>query len=172
MNAVVVYESMWGNTARLAQAIAKGLGDVPVLDVARTSANEVDGADLLVIGGPTHALSMSRLTTRTDAHRQGAGHGPSGRGIREFIRELPPVLHPRAATFDSRVGSMRHLPGSAARSAARELRRHHDAIVVDSMSFYVHDTSGPLEAGELARAVAWGEELGLLLEPAGDLASG
>jgi hypothetical protein len=63
------------------------------------------------------------------------------------------------ATFDTRVDTVRHLPGSAAKKAAKEVRRHHLGRVVASESFYVGDTQGPLLDGELARARAWGEEL-------------
>ena len=159
MKTVVVYESMWGNTAHLARAVAKGMGDVPLMDVAHTSATDLEGVGFIVLGGPTHAFSMSRLTTRGDAHRQGAHHGTAGRGIRELIHELPDPLSARVATFDSRVAKVRHLPGSAARAAAMQLRRQHAAQVVDVQNFYVEDMEGPLLPGELARALAWGAEL-------------
>lgn len=167
MKTVVVYESMWGNTAQIAEAIALGLGDVPLVDAARTSAADLVDVDLLVLGGPTHALTMSRLNTRGEARREGAAQGPLDRGIRELIAELPPHLHPRCASFDTRIAAMRFLPGSAAKAAARELRRRHGADVVATRSFYVEGLDGPLVPGELARAVAWGEQLATRVDAAG-----
>jgi hypothetical protein len=62
------------------------------------------------------------------------------------------------ATFDTRVAKVRHLPGSAAKSAARILRRR-GYPAVSSESFYVTDTTGPLLPGEIERAEAWGQML-------------
>lgn len=159
MNALVVYESMWGNTARVAEAVARGLGGVPVRDVEDVSAPDLQGLDLVVIGGPTHAFSMTRQGTREDAHRQGATHGNDTRGIRELLAELPSDLLIPIATFDTRVAKVKHLPGSAAKAAARDLQHHHHARVTARESFYVEDSPGPLLAGELERAEAWGADL-------------
>lgn len=169
MKAVVVYESMWGNTARVARAVAKGLGDVPLLDVASTSVTDLQAMDLIVIGGPTHAFSMSRVASRDDAHRQGAREGAADRGIRDLLWELPAPMSALVATFDTRVTTVRRLPGSAAKAAANDLRRHHAAQVLDVQSFYVEGVQGPLVPGELARASAWGAELAVR---AGDASRG
>lgn len=159
MKACVVYESFFGNTEQLARAVARGLGDVPVLEVGQTTVADLDQVDLIVLGGPTHAFSMTRPTTRRDAHRQGASAGDEDRGLRELIAELPPVVATPIATFDTRVAKAKRLPGSAAKAATRELRHHHHAAVVEQVSFYVEDTPGPLLDGELERATAWGQSL-------------
>lgn len=156
MKTLVVYESLFGNTEQLARAIAQGLGSVEVRDVAETTVEDLASADLLVLGGPTHAFSMTRETTRRDAHRQGAAQGADARGLRELIGELPAHLSSEVATFDTRVGKARHLPGSAARAATKDLRRHHGTKVLAQETFFVEDTPGPLLDGELDRAVAWG----------------
>lgn len=163
MKAVVVYESMWGNTEQVARAIAAGLVDTMAVDVVDVSDAPQDpaDADLLVLGGPTHAFSMSRPQTRTDAASQGAPDGSTGNGIREWIARLPDNARPiLSSTFDTRVTKVRHLPGSAAKKAARELRRHGYSQVLAPESFYVRDTQGPLDDGELARARAWATRLG------------
>jgi len=159
MKACVVYESLFGNTEQLARAVARGMGDVPVLEVGATTAVDLDDVDLLVLGGPTHAFSMTRPSTREEAHRQGALSGDDRRGLRELISELPRSMSTPVATFDTRVAKAKHLPGSAAKAATRNLRRHHDAEVRAQESFYVEDTPGPLLDGELDRAAAWGEHL-------------
>ena len=161
MKALVVFESMWGNTEQVARAVAEGLAgacEVDVLDVAAQVPSDLGGVDLLVVGGPTHAFSLSRPATRQDAVDRGAPGGHEGRGIREWIAELP-VGDVAVATFDTRVDKVRHLPGSAARKAAKEVRRHHLGRVVGSESFYVADTAGPLLDGELERARSWADGL-------------
>jgi hypothetical protein len=162
MRALVVFESMWGNTEEVAWAVARGLGqgaDVEVLDVSGPVPEDLTDVQLLVVGGPTHAFSMSRPSTRDDAVTKGAPAGHEGRGIREWLGSLPAAEHVQVATFDTRVGSMRRLPGSAAKGAARQVRRHHLGHLVDEESFYVGDMQGPLLEGELARAQEWGGEL-------------
>jgi flavorubredoxin len=159
MKALVVYESMWGNTRRVAEAVAAGLGDARVAEVADVTPAQLAGVELLVVGGPTHAFTMSRAATRQDARKQGAPSGDEHGGLREWIDGLPEELTTPVATFDTRATAVRHLPGSAAKAAERELERHHDGRVVDRRSFYVRGSDGPLADGELERAREWGEHL-------------
>ena len=165
MTALVVHESHWGNTRAVAQAIADGLNDsgggpVEVVDVASAPSPLPAGVDLVVLGGPTHAFSMSRPGTRHDAHERGAEPGHEGPGIREWLATLPTNNPSTAvATFDTRAEQVRRLPGSAARAAARFVSRHRLGRMVASESFYVQDSPGPLLDGELERARAWGRAL-------------
>ena len=159
MSICVVHESLFGNTAEVARAVARGLGDAQVRDVVSTTASDVEGFDLVVLGGPTHAFSMTRRSTREDARRQGASEGAVDRGLRELVVELPRDATTRFATFDTRVSKVRRLPGSAARAAAKELLHHHHTKVLDQESFYVADVAGPLLDGELDRAQEWGARL-------------
>ena len=74
MKAVVIYESMYGNTHLIADAIAEGLrthGDATVVPVGELDAQLLEHADLVVVGGPTHAHGMSRASTRQAADRGG-----------------------------------------------------------------------------------------------------
>jgi flavodoxin len=164
MKALVVFESLWGNTEQVARAIAAGLeesAEVEVVDVRDAPASPGD-ADLVVAGGPTHAFSMTRSSTREDAVKQGAPHGTGEPGLREWLAAQPRGGHHRIATFDTRVTKVQHLPGSAARSAARSARKHGYDVATDPESFYVTDLAGPLADGELDRATAWGRELAAL----------
>lgn len=159
MRTLVVHESMWGNSRAVATAIASGLtGEVTCTDVADAPAT-LEGVDLLVVGGPTHAFSMSRATTRRDAVAKGADSGHEAQGIREWLEHVPAGSGARIATFDTRVGSMRHLPGSAAKSAAKVVKHHHVGPVIAVESFYVADMAGPLLEGELDRAREWAGSL-------------
>jgi hypothetical protein len=160
MSALVVFESMWGNSRQVAEATAEGLGnDVPVISVAEAPIPLPSDLDTLVLGGPTHAFSMSRAATRQEAHAKGADEGDVTSGMREWLDALPRHDHLRVAAFDTRVASVRHLPGSAAKAAAREVRHRHLGQVIATQSFYVADTAGPLLDGELDRARAWGASL-------------
>ena len=163
MKALVVYESMWGNTKRVAEAVADGLSESMEVDlVAVDQAPTEPGAEigLIVAGGPTHAFSMSRATTRTDARNRGADEGSPQLGLREWLDKLPVGQHrQRIATFDTRVAKVRHLPGSAAKAAAKAARHHGFERAEHVESFYVDDMEGPLLDGELDRATAWAKQV-------------
>lgn len=159
MRAVVVVESSFGNTRSVADAVARGLGDAEVVDVRSADTRIGAGVDLLVVGGPTHAFGMSRPGTRADAVRQGASGSAEAPGIREWLSRLEAAPGVPVATFDTRVTKVRHLPGSAARAAAKVLRRRGFTQAAATESFYVDDTQGPLVGGELERAEAWGATL-------------
>ena len=157
--ALVVYESMFGNSEQVARAVAAGAGEVMSVDLREvtTAPTELGGYDVGVIGGPTHAFTMSRPSTRREAREQGAARGAVGTGLREWLAALPAHSHGGwFAAFDTRVGTVRHLPGSAARSAARAARRHGLQELVEPNSFLVEGVGGPLLDGELERAHAWG----------------
>ncbi|KRF36948.1 flavodoxin family protein [Nocardioides sp. Soil805] len=161
MSTLMVYESMWGNTRAVAEAVADRLGeDVTVVEVSDAPARLPAGLDLLVVGGPTHAFSMTRAKTRRSAVEQGADPAHVERGIREWLDEVEVTDLVDVATFDTRIGGpMQHLPGSAAKAAGRHVRHHHVGRLVASESCYVDEGQGPLSAGELGRAQAWGESL-------------
>ena len=92
------------------------------------------------------------------------GGDPERPGIREWLEGLGRThVGARLVTFDTRVAKVRHLPGSAAKSAARTARRHGLTLATSSESFYVDDVQGPLLSGELVRALAWGAGLGSVL---------
>lgn len=161
MVALVVYESVFGNTRVVAEAVAKGLGpQVELLEVDRAPDRIDADVDLLVVGGPTHAFGMTRASTRQDAAKQAGRLLVADRtGIREWLDLLPAVDRPvDAATFDTRVKRPR-VPGSAARAAQRRLRHLGFRIVRPATSFWVRGKEGPLHDGEQERAVAWGADL-------------
>jgi hypothetical protein len=167
MSALVVYESMFGNTQSIAKAIADGLSSRMCVEVVEVGdAPRVIGADveLLMVGGPTHAFGMSRPGTRQSAAQQ-AGHDlvSKGIGMREWLVNVRGESKSVAATaFDTRINKPR-VPGSAARAVQKRLSRLGFRIVAPAESFWVTGTPGPLLDGELERASRWGEKLGLIL---------
>ena len=168
MKAVVVYESIYGNTRQIAEAISVGLeslGEVKVLSVNHGDAGAADGADVLIVGGPTHmhglATSMSRKQAALAAEEEdlsvdpGASDGP---GLRKWLSERTGDGKP-AAAFDTRIDRSPVLTGAAARGIAKRLRRRGYEVIADPESFMVEDSEGPLAEGELDRARAWGASL-------------
>ena len=144
----------------MAEAVARGLGEeIEVVDVGQAPSELPDDVGLLVVGGPTHAFSMSRSSTRHDAAERGARSVHEAQGIREWLEQLQPSDHVEVATFDTRVAKVKRLPGSAAKAAGKEVRRHHLGRLIATQSFYVNDMEGPLLDGELDRAQEWGTQL-------------
>jgi hypothetical protein len=157
MRALVVYESMFGNTERIAEAIADGLGErfeVTLTEVGSAPDELPDDLALLVVGGPTHAFGLSRPGTRAEAAKQAGADGvrSGGRGLREWLGDLKPSPGLPAAAFDTHID--KRFPGSASGAVRRRLSSH-GYDVRDTQSFHVTDTAGPLVAGEESRARAW-----------------
>jgi len=180
MRTVIVYESMFGSTRRVAQSMAEGFGpgaDVRVVRVADAGPEVLEGADLLVVGGPTHFHGMSRPASRKRAPgyaakpesglalEPGADTGP---GVREWMAGLTPrPLH--AVAFDTRFDGLAPFTGRASKAIARRLRKLGMHMVSGPESFLVGKKGQPLP-GECDRARAFGARLATMLarlEPSG-----
>jgi flavodoxin len=180
MRVVVVYESMYGNTRQIADAIAKGFAsaaDVTIEQIGPAEHMRLDDVDLLVVGGPTHARGMSRQSTRKAAAEAALKPksnvtleaGTQGHGVREWL-ELMKQGKGKAAAFDTRIKGPAWIMGSAAKGIARGLTQKGFTLVSEPTSFFV-TKDNVLRPDERARATAWGEELAglLLLDPAATL---
>lgn len=174
MRAVVVYESMYGNTHRVADAIGAGLGtvcDVRVVPVPEATPGLLAGSDLVVVGGPTHAHGMTRAATRkaaVEAGRNPAGGlrvepGASGPGLREWFSSLG-SYRGKAAAFDTRLHGPATLTGQASKGVARLLRAHGFDMAAPPESFRVNRRDR-LDPDETARARAWGVTLAAGIAP-------
>jgi flavodoxin len=168
VQAVVVYESMYGNTHLIADAIARGLASactVKVVAVGEADQPLLEAADLVVVGGPTHVHGMSRESTRKAAVE--AADKPDsdltldpdaeGPGLREWFDQLGEVGG-RAAAFDTRIDVAAAISGRASKGISKRLRRHGFDEVAKPESFLVTKETH-LEPDEEARATAWGEQL-------------
>ena len=164
MKAFVVYESLFGNTARIGEAIAASLRihgmEVQNGPISEISASALE-ADLVVVGAPTHAHGMSRTGTRQaavqDKRNEFAGSS-SMPGIRDWLDGLPPGSGRMAAAFDTRFDKPRWLTGSAAKGIASRLEQRGYRLIAPPESFFVTGEH-ELEGGETEHATAWGTDL-------------
>jgi flavorubredoxin len=165
MKALVVYESMYGNTAAVGEAIAASLRanglEVSSGPVTAIGPAEAAGAELLVVGGPTHAHGMSRSATRKTAaedKKNAYAHPTVAPGLREWMDGLPPDTRRRAAAFDTRIEKPAILTGSAAKGIAKRLKHHGFRLVVEPECFFV-STDNQLLENEIDHATTWGNEV-------------
>jgi hypothetical protein len=166
MRALVVYESMYGNTHTIASAIGRGLeSGTEVVPVTSFSPEMLQDVDLLVAGGPTHVHGMSRPATRQSAvdsagkpdSRLVMDPGAAGEGVREWLESLG-ELDVQAAAFDTRADLPVLLSGRAATGITKALRRHGVEVIAEPESFLV-TKQGELLPGEQERAEEWGAAL-------------
>ncbi len=166
MKALVLYESIFGNTKDVAEAVARGLEsrfEVELVEVSEPH-SDLEDADLLVIGGPTHAFGMTRESSRADGLKKASERGiepvSKAGGIRDLLEGFDDGgHHPLVATFDTAI-KKRWLPsGSAAKSASNALKKKGFETVIEPEQFKVAGTDGPLKPGELERAEEWGKTL-------------
>ena len=156
MNALVVYDSAYGNTQRVAEAIGEVLGpaeDVAVRRVGEVKPGEVAGLEILIVGSPTQKFSATGATTR-------------------FLKSIPDdaLRGVKVAAFDTRfpqdkVDEVRILAffvsifGYAAKPIAKRLQKKGGRLVIPPEGFFVGDTEGPLLEGELERAAEWAQTI-------------
>jgi len=141
MNALVVYDSQYGNTERIAQAIVDALraaGQARAIRVADADPVVLQGVDLLVVGSPTQGW---RPTPAVQHFLEQV----SAASIRDLV----------IACFDTRFRKPRWMTGSAAERMARTMRRRGGELLLEPESFFVQGTEGPLDSGEIGRAADW-----------------
>ncbi|CAN5134475.1 flavodoxin family protein [soil metagenome] len=166
MSAVVVYESMFGATRQVAEAIARGIGrhtDVTLLNV-NDAGIDFPVADLVLVGGPTHVHGLSSPTTRAEAvvWSKDSGRnltlekGAPGIGVREWLEDVTGTPGEFVA-FDTRADAAALLTGSAAKHIEKALKRAGGHAHSEARSFLVHDNV--LNPAELEQAEEFGELL-------------
>jgi Flavodoxin len=174
MRAVVVYESMYGNTHQVAEAIGAGLRssfEVSVVPVSEAGPAVLADAGLVVVGGPTHIHGMSRAATRKAAVE--AADKPAsplriepdalGPGLRDWFDSLG-QFSVKAAAFDTRMHGPAALTGRASKGVFRLLRAHGFELVAEPQSFLV-TKQDQLEPDETTRAHEWGAKLAANVVP-------
>lgn len=175
MRVAIVYESMFGNTRKVAEAIAEGVrraepyAELSLARITDLAADDTD-VDLLVVGAPTHLRGLSRpgsrrhalegivKTPEIDGVKAVAEPGADGRGVREWLEQLPEASGGRmAAAFDTRVPGP--FAGSASRRIAHRLTQLGYLVIAPPQDFVLSGNYGPLSGDELNRARTWGSDL-------------
>ncbi len=153
MKALVVYDSVFGNTEQVAYAIRDSLdSDVEVLRVGDAKHKRLAGLDYLIVGSPTRAFNPTKAITT-------------------FLKKMPrdSLKGIKVAAFDTRLDTedvnssvlnvFVNLFGYAAKPIADRLQKKGGTLVSPPEGFYVEDTEGPLRDDELERAATWTEQL-------------
>lgn len=156
MKNLVIYDSQYGNTKKVAKAIGSALSnglDVKIVHVAEVELEDLDGIDTLIVGSPTQQLSATAA-------------------IKSWLDNLPAgsLVGVRAAAFDTRftqekINEIKILSffvsifGYGAKPIAKRLVRKGADLILEPEGFYVADTEGPLLEQELERAAAWAVQI-------------
>ena len=140
MKALIVYDSVYGNTEKIAKAIGGAItGEIKVLRVSEVNPSELKTIDLFIAGSPT----------------QGGRPTPA---IRDFLNEVPEssLKGINVAAFDTRISTkLVGIFGYAAGKIARGLKTKGGTLILSPEGFFVKGTEGSLKEGELERAASW-----------------
>jgi flavodoxin len=144
VKALVVYDSAYGNTEKIAQAIGAAIGDdVPVVRVEQADLSKLETADLLIAGAPTYG-GRPREPMQNWLKQIGSG-ALEGRNV---------------AAFDTRLAwRWVRLFGFAAGRIASSLEAKGGKLAMPGEGFIVDGGPGPLKEGELERAAEWAKEV-------------
>ena len=155
MKALIIYDSFFGNTEKIAHAIGDALSSsmkVEVFKVSDVKPEQLTGLDLLIVGSPTRAFRPSP-------------------GISSFLKNVSAnqLQGIKAAAFDTRISVnyirshllrfLMDLFGYAAKPISKKLGKKGAQIVIAPEGFGVMDTKGPLKEGEFERAAAWAKQI-------------
>jgi flavodoxin len=146
MHTVIIFDSEYGNTREIAEAIAADLRSVGPVDIAKVRTHAAESLpvdmDLLVVGGATHMHHVSAP-------------------MRGYLENLPAksLTGVEAAAFDTRAQGWRLLTGAASGGIAKQLKKRGAHLAVRPASFRVAAKEGPLVEGEVERAHAWAQHI-------------
>ena len=159
MKAIVVYESVWGNTAAIAHAIAEGMGEgTQAFATDAVPADVLARADMIVAGSPVFAFSLPSEGMRENILRSETDGPPpdlSHPSLRSWLDSLP-IGRGVAAAFETRIWWS---PRGATGTIEKKLEKAGYRRLARAEKFVVRDKYGPLRDGELDRARAWGARL-------------
>ena len=138
MKALVVYDSLFGNTAQVAEAVGAALAsESQVLRVTQVNSSELGSFDLVVVGAPTQG-------------------GRATEAMQAFLARVPALEGARVAVFDTRLrAKWVKVFGYAAGRIAEKVKSLGATLVAEPEGFIVEGKKGPLVEGELERAAAW-----------------
>ena len=146
MKALIVYDSVYGNTEKIARAVAEAItpaGEVKVLQTGEANPSELESLDLLIVGSPTHG-------------------GRPTPAVQDFLNKVTQqsLKGIKVAAFDTRATSkFAKIFGNAAGRIAGHLTKKGGVLIASPEGFFVTGTKGPLREGELERAAAWAKRI-------------
>jgi len=140
MKALIIYDSVYGNTEKIARAVAEAITpsyEVKVVRVGEANPSELASTDLLIVGSPTHA-------------------GRPTPAIQDLLNKVPKLQGINIAAFDTRITTkLVRVFGYAAGRIAGNLKRKGGTLIVSPEGFFVTGNKGPLKEGELERVAGW-----------------
>ena len=140
MKALIVYDSVYGNTEKIARAIAEAItpsNEVKVLRAGEANPSELASIDLLIVGSPTHG-------------------GRPTPAVQNLLNKAPKLQGIKVAAFDTRIPTkLVRVFGYAAGRIANNLKKKGSTLIASPEGFFVTGGQGPLKEGELERAAAW-----------------
>ena len=155
MKALIIYDSFYGNTEQIAQAIGKAIGspwEVQVMRVSNVQPQQWTGLNLLVVGSPTRGFrptpAINKLLGGIPANGL-QGVKVAGFDTRISWDDIKPAL----------LRSMAKIFGFAAKPISDKLMRKGGVLAAPPAGFFVKGSEGPLREGELERAAAWAKQI-------------
>jgi len=156
MKVLIVYDSVFGNTEKIAQVIGNAMGsqaEVNILRVGNVKQENLRGLDVLIVGSPTRAFKPTKEITN-------------------FLNGFPKngLKGVKVAAFDTRftmsaIEESRVLPffvrlfGYAAKPISNRLKKKGGELIISPEGFFVEGVEGPLKEGEIERAASWAKEI-------------
>lgn len=156
MKALVVYDSVYGNTEQIAQAIGNIIGsheDVAILRVSDAKPDQIAGVKLLIVGSPTQRLRPTEAIN--NLLKRISGNGLKGVKVAAFDTRLTKSNIEETPVLPIFV----RLFGYAAKPIADSLKKKGGELIVPPEGFFVEGMEGPLLEGELERAVNWAKQI-------------
>ena len=153
-----MYESLWGNTAAIARAIAEGIGpDAVALATDEATGSTIQGSDLIVAGAPLLGFNLPTEEIRTSIANDRSAPAPdlAHPSMRSWLESVPAGTG-RCCGFETRIWWS---PGSAAKKISEGLRKKGYSAGGKDEKFIVTGRYGPLKDGEIERARQWGAQL-------------
>jgi flavodoxin len=155
MKVLIVYDSYFGNTEKIARTIAQVLesrSNVTTCRACEVKLDQLEGLDYLLVGSPTRGFSPSNAT-------------------KAFLKTIPAsaLNGVKTAAFDTRISTkdinnfflniLVPIFGYAAEPVSKQLVQKGGTLAGSPQGFFVKESEGPLKEGEIERAIAWTETL-------------
>jgi len=141
---LVVYDSVYGNTEKIARAIGEGIGsDAKVVHAGEANPTDLAGVDLLIAGAPTQG-------------------GRPTQAMQDFLKKITDevINNMNVASYDTRISAKWvGIFGYAAGKIGKALKKKGGNLILPPEPFFVKATRGPLKDGELERAAAWAKDV-------------